>query len=116
MKVKEIVDILEGEVLSGEDKLDMEVETIGAADMMSDILALSKPGMIMLTGHTSPQSIRTALVTDLLGLVIVRGKEMAPESIEMARENNFLVIKTKGYMYSSCGKLYKHDLRGVDEN
>jgi hypothetical protein len=114
-KVKEIQEILEAEVLSGEDKLEAEVKYVGAADMISDILALAKPEMIVLTGYTHPQVIRTALITDLLGLVVVRGKYVPSETIELARENNFLLLRTKNYMYSSCGKLYALKLQGIDE-
>jgi predicted transcriptional regulator len=115
MKVKDIVKILEGKVLSGEDKMEREVKFVGAADMMSDVLALSKPDMIILTGHTSLQAIRTAIVTDLLGLVFVRGKEIPEKTIEMAREANLLLIHTNTYMYAACGKLYSAGLRGLDE-
>ena len=114
-KVKDIQEILEAEVLSGEDKLEAEVKYVGAADMMSDILALAKPGMIVLTGYTHPQVIRTALVTDLLGLVVVRGKYVSPETIELAQQNNLLLMRTKNFMYSACGKLYALELRGIDE-
>ena len=113
-KVRDIVALLEAEVLSGEDKLDEEVKSVGASDMISDMLALSKPGMIILTGYTYPQVIRTALVTDLLGLIVVRGKTVAPETIAYARENNFLLLRTRGYLYSSCGKIYAMGLKGGD--
>lgn len=113
-KVRDIVALLEAEVLSGEDKLDEEVKSVGASDMISDMLALSKPGMIILTGYTYPQVIRTALVTDLLGLIVVRGKTIAPETIAYARENNFLLLRTRGYLYSSCGKVYAMGLKGGD--
>lgn len=115
MIVKDIVDILHGEVLSGEDKLDKKVESIGASDMMSDILALSKPGMLVLTGHTSPQAVRTGIVTDLLGIVIVRGKNIPPQTLDMAKSNNSLLIRTDFGMYTSCGKLYQKGFRGGDE-
>ncbi len=115
MKVKDMVKILEGTVLSGEDKMEKEVKYIGAADMMSDVLALSKPDMIILTGHTSIQAIRTAIVTDLLGLVFVRGKEIPEKTIEMAKEANLLLVHTNTYMYAACGKLYNAGLRGIDE-
>ncbi|MCU0235696.1 MAG: DRTGG domain-containing protein [Acidobacteria bacterium] len=113
-KVRDIVALLEAEVLSGGDKLDEEVKSVGASDMISDMLALSKPGMIILTGYTYPQVIRTALVTDLLGLIVVRGKNIAPETIAYARENNFLLLRTRGYLYSSCGKIYAMGLQGGD--
>lgn len=114
IKVKDIVAALNAEVLSGEDKLETEVKLVGAGDMISDILAFAKPNMVILTGYTYPQVVRTALVTDLLGLVVVRGKNIAPETLAYARENNFLLLRTKSYMYSACGKLYTIGLRGID--
>ncbi|HUU06291.1 MAG TPA: DRTGG domain-containing protein [Patescibacteria group bacterium] len=114
IKVSDIVALLEAEVLSGESKLDEEVKSVGASDMISDILALTQPGMMVLTGYTYPQVIRTALVTDLLGLIVVRGKNIAPETIAYARENNFLLLRTRNYLYSSCGMIYATGLRGSD--
>ena len=43
IKVRDIVALLDAEVLSGENKLDEEVKLVGASDMISDILALTKP-------------------------------------------------------------------------
>jgi predicted transcriptional regulator len=114
IRVRDIVALLDAEILSGENKLDEEVRSVGASDMISDILALTQPGMVVLTGYTYPQVIRSALVTDLLGLVVVRGKNVAPETIAYARENNFLLLRTRGYLYSSCGKIYAMGLRGAD--
>ncbi len=114
VKVRDIVALLDAEVLSGEGKLDEEVRSAGASDMISDILALTQPGMMVLTGYTYPQVIRSALVTDLLGLIVVRGKNVAPETIAYARENNFLLLRTRGYLFSSCGKLFAMGLRGSD--
>lgn len=114
VKVRDIVALLDAEVLSGESKLEEEVKSVGASDMISDILALTKPGMVVLTGYTYPQVIRSALVTDLLGLIVVRGKSIAPETVAFARENNFLLLRTRGYLYSSCGKIFAMGLRGGD--
>ena len=115
MKVKEMVEILQGEVLTGHSRLEEGVSVVGAADMMSDILALSKPRMVVVTGHTSPQAGRTGVVTDLMGLIIVRGKQIPSATLELAQQNDFLVIKTQHFMYSCCGKRYAAGLRGADE-
>ncbi|HAP43605.1 MAG: hypothetical protein A2087_04275 [Spirochaetes bacterium GWD1_61_31] len=115
MTVRDVAKLLEAEVLSGEDKLDIEVKHGGAADMMSDILALCGPNQLVLTGYIHPQVIRTALVTELLGLVFVRCKNIPPETIKMARQHNILMLQTRLFMFSSCGILYAAGLRGVDE-
>ncbi len=115
MNVKDVIKILNGKLVLGEKRLNEEVNSIGATDMMSDILALSEPGMLILTGNTSPQSVRSAIVTDLLGLVFVRGKNIPPETIKMAKDSDLIIIKTDMFMYSACGRLYTEGLRGIDE-
>ncbi len=115
MILRDVVRILEAEVLSGEGKLDAEVLSCGAADMMSDILALCRPGQLVLTGYIYPQVVRTALISELLGLVVVRGKSVPPETVEFARQNNFLLMRTNIFMFTACGKLREAGLKGVDE-
>lgn len=115
MKVSEIVTLLDCEVISGFDKLDIDVTLGGSSDLMSDILALSKPGMLVLTGQATIQAIRTALVTDLSGLIIVRDKSIPVKAIEMAKANNFLLLKTKLGMFTASGRLYHAGLSGGDE-
>ncbi len=74
MKIKEIVDILDAEVLSGEDSLDREIEQFAASDLLSDVLALSRENFLLLTGLTSQQVVRTAEIAGGIGVVFVRGK------------------------------------------
>ena len=115
MVLRDVVRILDAEVLSGESKLDVQVLSCGAADMMSDILALCRPGQLVLTGYIYPQVVRTALISELLGLVVVRGKSVPPETVEFARQNNFFLVRTKIFMFTACGKLREAGLKGVDE-
>jgi len=103
--LSEIRDLLGAEVLSGED-LSVQVEQVGAADLMSDVLALSKPGMLLLTGLISTQVIRTAVVADLCGVVFVRGKKPDREIIALAREAQIPVFVTALTMFEAAGLLY----------
>jgi hypothetical protein len=114
MTVRDVVQILEADVLSGESKLDLEVQFGGAADMMSDILALCRPGQLVMTGYVQPQVIRTAIVSEVLGIVFVRGKNVPPETIALARQSNVLLLLTKFFLYTSSGRLYAAGLRGPD--
>jgi len=113
MKVADVVSILNAEVLAGENRLDEEVKLVGAADLISDILALSRPGMLILTGYVHNQIVRTGVVADLLGFVIVRGKNVPQDTIKMARENNILLLRTEKYLYHACGLLYQHGFSGI---
>ena len=51
MKLLQIVKALEAKVLTGDDLLKKDIETCGASDLMSDILAgLSEGSILNLTG------------------------------------------------------------------
>ena len=70
MTVKEIIDILDGHMIYGEDLLDREVFTACGSDMMSDVLAFVKEQAVLLTGLVNPQDVRTAVDAACLGLEI----------------------------------------------
>ena len=100
-----VVQLLKARVLCGTE-MTVKVAEVGAADLMSDVLALSKPGMLILTGLVSAQVIRTAIVSDLCGVVFVRGKKPGKEILDLAREANIPVLGTDLTMFEAAGVLY----------
>ncbi|MDY0382256.1 MAG: PucR family transcriptional regulator ligand-binding domain-containing protein [Atribacterota bacterium] len=102
MKIKEIVDILDAEVLSGEDSLDREIEQFAASDLLSDVLALSRENFLLLTGLTSQQVVRTAEIAGGIGVVFVRGKAPEQEAIGLANSHNIPLLMTSKTMFDSC--------------
>ena len=104
--LSDVRDLLDAEVLCGLD-LSVRVERVGAADLMSDVLALSTPGMLLLTGLVSAQVIRTAVVADLCGVVFVRGKKPAESILSLAQEAKIPVLRTPLTMFESAGKVYE---------
>lgn len=109
MKIKDIVKLLKCEIIvDNKITMEQEIKQVGAADMMSDILAFAKPGTLILTSHVSPQIIRTGIVTDLAGVIIVMNKDIPEQTIKLAKENNFLLLRTKYYMFNACGLIYKY--------
>jgi predicted transcriptional regulator len=114
MKLSEIVDALEARVIYGENHLAKEVATCGASDLMSDILAGLSEGCILLTGLTTVQVIRTAMVAEVGAVVFVRGKTPPQEVIDLAREQELPLISSPYSMFVSCGRLYACKLTGLD--
>ncbi len=98
-------DLLGAEVLNGAD-LSIRVQAVGAADLLSDVLATSKAGTLLLTGLISTQVIRTAVVADLCGVVFVRGKKPGEEIVSLARELKVPVLSTPLKMFEAAGRLY----------
>lgn len=112
MKVKELVEILNGNVIYGEDYLDRDVYTACGSDMMSDVLAFVKEQAVMLTGLVNPQVVRTAEMMDMKCIVFVRGKKPDLAMIELAEDREIPLIATELEMFTACGKLYEAGLRG----
>jgi predicted transcriptional regulator len=114
MTLREIKEILQAEVICGEDRLDMEITCVGGSDLMSDVLAFGKPGILLLTGLSNAQSVRTANIIDAVAIVYVRGKRPDKLGIDIAKEKGIPLLCTKYMMYKTCGLLYTHDVEGVE--
>ncbi len=112
MKLKQISKILEAEILVGEENLDVEIKMVCGADLLSDVLAFTKSGSLLLTGLTHPQVIRTAEIAEVRAVCFVRGKRPPDETIKLATESNIPLLYTSMLMYESCGRLYCCDLPG----
>lgn len=110
MKLAQIRDILGAEVLTGKEMLEEEVEYAFGSDLMSDVLAFVNQKILLLTGLTNPQAIRTAEMLDLLAIVFVRGKRPVKEAIELAERKNLILLLTNYTMYEACGRLYNQGL------
>jgi len=110
MKLREIKDILEAEILSGGEYLDREVYAVCGADLMSDVLAFVKNQSVLLTGLLNPQVVRTAEMMDICCVVIVRGKIPDEQTVKLAADKDIVLMTTKNHMYAACGKLYSSGL------
>jgi hypothetical protein len=111
MTLRELITLLEAEVLTPGPDLDLQIPCAFASDLISDILMCTKEPTLLLTGITNPQVIRLSDMIDLVGIVFVRGKKPAQEIVEMAEERNLLLIMTKMTLYRSSGLLYNAGLR-----
>ena len=112
MKLAEVKDILQCNVLTGEEHLSMEVDTVVASDGMSEILAFARPGALMITGLTNVQSVRTADIANVRAIVYIRGKRPNESTLDLARRNNIPVLATLLGMFDVCGILREQGLKG----
>ena len=94
MKIKDIAQLLNAEVLTPEISLETEVHTACGSDMMSDVLAYVKDQAVLVTGLNNPQVIRTADMMDMVCVVYVRGKRPDALSLELAADSNICVLTT----------------------
>lgn len=112
MKIQKIKELLNAEVLCGENNLNGEVHSACGCDMMSDVLAYVKDQAVLLTGLCNPQVVRTAMMMDMRCIVFVRGKMPSADVIQLADDAGIVILSTDIRMYVACGILYKEGLHG----
>lgn len=115
MKIGEIVETLSGRILVENHGLEEEVPKGGAADLMSDVLAFGSEGMVLMTGLTNPQVVRTAEMAGINVIVFVRDKTPPIETMELAKDSGMTLITTGYTMYEACGRLYQAGLPGLGQ-
>ncbi len=113
MNLREISRLVNGKILSGEDKLDQEVKFAFASDLMSDVLTIKIDNFILITGLANIQSVRTAEMSDVHYILFVRGKQITEEMLELAYDNEMVVIETDYSMFKASGILYGAGLEPV---
>ena len=102
MTIREMQKILDAQFLYGEELADVDAEFVFSADMMSDVLAYCGKCSVLMTGLCNPQVVRTAEMLDIVCIIFVRGK----------MPDEHMLLATEHYMFTACGLLYEHGLRG----
>ena len=115
MKLREVKEILDADVIVGDEKLEIEVRTAFGADLMSDVLSFAKAGCLLLTGLTNTQVVRIANVLDMAAIILVRGKKPPAETISMAKSLQIPILTTKYILFETAGRLYAKGIVGCLE-
>jgi len=112
MTFDEIVEAIEAELLLAP-QYSIDVESACASDLMSDVLVFTKTNMVLVTGLTNPQAIRTADMAEAPLVIFVRGKYPPKETLKLAEEMGIGVLLTGYTMFETAGLLYKSGLKGL---
>lgn len=112
MKIGTVKELLNAELVTGEDSLDKHVYSACGSDMMSDVLRYVKDQAVLLTGLVNPQVIKTAEMMDMVCIVFVRSKKPTDEMVALAKSMGIVVLTTDYRMYDACGTLYANGLVG----
>jgi predicted transcriptional regulator len=112
MTLKEVQQILEAEVLCGEQSLDLEVKTAFACDLISEMLAFAGSQTLLITSLTNPHVIHTAEVMDAVGVVFVGGKKPSEDIITNVNRTKIPLLSTPYLIYKCSGLLYGCGIEG----
>lgn len=110
MQLSEIKELLSCNVFCGEEFLSREIQFGCASDLMSDVLAYSRAGAVLMTGLANIQTIHTAFIAEIEAIVFVRGRKPDDRMIEAAISKKLPLLGCGYSMYESCGILYAQGL------
>lgn len=106
MKIKEIASLIDGEIVGAPADEGYEVRKAFASDLMSDVLRFPMDETVLITGLCNNQTMRTSEMADLRVVLIGRDKQPDEEMLELARESDITIIKSKYSIFRISGILY----------
>jgi len=113
MKLSEIAKALNANVICGQDRLEEDQDKAFASDLMSDILTLGDNFPMIVTGLCTMQTIRTCEMGNLDIIVFVRKKKPTQEMIELAEDNDMVLMECDYSMFKTCGLLWEAGLKPI---
>jgi predicted transcriptional regulator len=116
MNLINIIKLADASLLTPNIDIDIDISGAYGADLMSDVLAASQPGAVLLTGLTNPQVVRTAQMAEFRAIIFVRGKQPQSETLHLAEEEGIPLIISSYGMFELCGRLHKAGLPSFESN
>lgn len=113
MKISEFKELLSGKVICGAHLLDHDIELAFASDLMSDVLTIKEDNVLLITGLSNIQAIRTAEMSNIHCVVLVRNKIASSEMVRLAEESDMVIIETPYTMFRASGLLFKAGLNPI---
>jgi predicted transcriptional regulator len=103
--LKDVVTLLNGELLTAGTPLGVQCSKVFASDLMSDVLTSIEPGSLLLTGLANTHVICTCSLADVAAVVFVQGKRPGANVVEQAREKHLPLVATRLPMFEACAQI-----------
>ncbi|MDD4226025.1 MAG: DRTGG domain-containing protein [Mariniphaga sp.] len=113
MKVDEILKHADAQLITTVSDRCRNLDMAFSSDLMSDVLTLDEENILLITGLSNLQLVRTAEMADIQAVLIARGKRATPEMIELANENGIVIMETPYSIYKASGILFAKGLKAV---
>jgi len=81
------------------------VDGVFVSDMLSDVMASAKSGNLWLTVQTHKSIVPAANLVDVSAVIITSGKQVPPETIDLANKYSIAILSTSLPTFELVGKL-----------
>ena len=90
---------------------DKEIEGAFVSDMVSDVMAGAAAGNVWVTVQTHKNIVAAANLVDIAAIIVVRGKKVPDDTIQMADKVGLTVFGTDLDSFQIAVKLYEAGLK-----
>jgi serine kinase of HPr protein (carbohydrate metabolism regulator) len=90
---------------------DNEIEGAFISDMLSDVMAGAKAGNVWVTVQTHKNIIAAANLVDVPAIIVVRGKKVPEDTLQMAERVGVTVFNTDMDSFQTAVRLYEAGLK-----
>jgi len=115
IKVNQVVEVFNLEIICGKELLDTEVEGGYASDMLSDVMANGKKGDIWITLQGHPNIVAVAKLKEIAAIVMVNNRKPEEETVKKAKAENIPIMTTTLPAFEIAGRLHEMGISGSRE-
>ena len=112
MKLAGLIDELGLQAYVGRKELARAVSGGYVGDLLSDVMAHARPGNLWVTIQAHPNIVAVAVFKQLAAVVLVNGREPAPETVQQAEKEGVPILGTPLSAFELVGKLTELGLKG----
>lgn len=111
MTIKEVVELIDGKVLTGKDNIDSKVFYGYSCDLLSHVMAHATENSLWVTVQTHVNVVAVAMLLGIVCIVVPEEVLVEPATLDKAQEKGIAIVSTKLDAFSICGRLYKAGIR-----
>ncbi len=107
MKLEELATSIGARVVTPGKPGGTAVAKVYAGDRVSDLLNEASDKTLLVSNLASVQMLRVAELMDVPGICFVNGAEPDADMIELARDNDTLLMVSADGVFETCGRIYR---------
>ncbi len=110
--LKQLIDKLGLECMSGKELLDREADDAYVSDLLSDVMGKTTENMLWVTSQAHKNIVAVASLKELSAIIIVNERKVEKDVLESAESEGVVILTSKLATFETVGKLYNflHDI------
>lgn len=106
MKLKNLIEKYDMEVLTGNPDNEREISGGYSGDLLSDVIANTDKNNVWITMQTHMNIIAVASLKELSAIIIVMNRQIENDVIEKAKEEKITILRTDKTAFQVSGLIY----------